>query len=177
MLRHGSIIQLCTGMAVLLIVASCGWWGPKTAAPPPRALSATASLNGDAKDVIQVLVRDLSPATRIEEIQLFAPDGTALQSSEIRRKSRESGGGGFSRPIIGIGVSGGSKSGVNPSISLDWHYRRDGPDQSSRQAEAFLQLADPAAYRASAQDWHIEIRYTDVTGDQRFLRLPAPLAD
>lgn len=145
-------------------------------AEPPRALKAEARLNGPEATAIEVRVLDIPAGTRVERVLLIGPGGQRIEAPELNRSSRESGAGALSRPSIGFGVTGGSASRINPSISLGWSLTGNGPARRGREVSALIALPDPAAYRAVPAAWRIEVHHVDVTGQAKIITLPAPLA-
>jgi hypothetical protein len=152
-----------------LVLAACA--GDTTA--PPRALEAEARLAGPEATAIEVRVRDIPAGTAVEQVLLIGPGGQRTAAPELVRSTSETGAGALSRPSIGFGVTGGSASGINPSISLGWSLT-GGPGRLSRRVGALIALPDPTGYRANPAAWRIEVRYSDVTGRAEVLSLPAP---
>lgn len=138
----------------------------------PRGETAFAS---PFAEVVVVRVFDIPPGTAILDISLVGPEGRRLAAPDLVRSRSETGFGPVSRPSLGIGVTGGSESGITPSISLGWQAGRSaGAARSDRRVTGRIALPDPAAYRARPDAWRVEVRYRDVTGLDRVLLLPAP---
>jgi len=117
----------------------------------------------------------MPPVTAIEEILVLGPDGERLAAPDLVHSTSETGPGFVARPGIGVAVTGGSSSGVTPSVSLGYGVtRKDGPSRRSRRVSATIALPDPAAYRANPAAWRAEVHHTDVTGERRVLTLPTP---
>jgi len=159
-------------LAFVLLVGACAEDRPERAA----VLGATARFADRGRTAIEVVVFDIPPGTRIEEVALEGPRGERLATSDFRSLSRESGAGLVVRPGIGIGVTGGSSSGVNPSLSLGSQVTGDpgDPGRRSREVSALLVLPDPEGYREAAGGWRLTVRYLDVVGATRQLAIPAP---
>ena len=155
----------------LLALAACAGGEPES----PRQVRAAAGFTEPEASEVLVEVYEIPPGASIERILLLGPGGERLAASELRRSSSEIGPGLLARPGIGVAVTGGSSSGVTPSLSLGYSVtRQSGPSRKTRQVTARIVLPDPAAYRAAAGSWRVEIHYVDVTGDARVLTLPAP---
>ena len=164
---HRFALTLCCA----LVLAACAGDKPQS----PRQVRAVAGFTGPEATKILVEVYEIPPGTAIERILLLGPGGERLAAPELRRSSSETGPGLLARPSIGVAVTGGSSSGVTPSLSLGYGVTRaSGPDRKTRQVSATIALPDPAAYRAEAGSWRVEVHYLDVTGDARVLTLPAP---
>ena len=156
---------------LLLFLASCARDEPVR----PERLRAAAGFAGPEAEVVEVRVFEIPAGTTVERILLLGPDGERLEAAEFARSISESGPGFVARKGIGVAVSGGSSSGVQPSVSLNYGLTREpGVDRQTRRIVAAIPLADPAAYRAAAEDWRVEVHYSDVTGAPQVLSLPAP---
>lgn len=153
-----------------LVLAACAAGGPEQ----PRVLKAQAAVAGQEAAVVEVRVTEIPAGVVIERILLIGPGEQRLEADKLARSTRESGPGLVSRPGIGVAVTGGSSSGVNPSVSLGWQVTGGGPARHSRQVIARIPLPNPAAYRATAIGWRVEVHYDDVTGRRQVLTLPAP---
>ena len=158
-------------LVLLLILAGCAAPAPER----PQVLRARAAFTGPEAEVVEVLVYEIPPGTVIQQVVLAGPDGQVLAAPALSRATSESGPGVISGPSIGVGVSGGSSSGVNPSLSLGWFLFGGGPGFKSDQIAARIALPDPAAYRETARAWRVEVRHLDVTGEARVLTLLAPV--
>jgi len=155
---------------ISFVLAACATGGPEQ----PRVLKARAALDGPEATVVKVTVTEIPPGVAVERILMIGPGGQRLEADKLARSTRESGPGLVSRPGIGIAVTGGSSSGVSPSVSLGWHATGGGRGRGSRQVTAVVPLPDPVAYRAKALQWRVEVHYSDVTGRRQVLALPAP---
>jgi hypothetical protein len=153
-----------------VLLAACADGRPA----PPRMLKAQATLAGPEAAAVEVGVTEIPPGVAVERILVIGPGGARLEAGQLSRATSEAGAGLVSRPSIGIAVTGGSSSGVNPSVSLGWQVTGGGRERRSRQVTAVVPLPDPAAYRATAAQWRVEVHYRDVTGQQQVLTLPAP---
>jgi hypothetical protein len=165
------MIRLAILCFVLLTLAACGTERPET---PLRVRAATA-FTGPEATAIEVHVYEMPPGTVIEEILVLGPDGERFAAAELVHSTSETGPGFVARPGIGVAVTGGSSSGVTPSVSLGYGVtRKDGPSRRSRRVSATVGLPDPAAYRTNWAAWRAEVHYTDVTSERRVLTLPTP---
>ncbi len=161
------------GLAVTwlaLVLAACAPAEPES----PRTLRASAAFTGPEAEVIEVLIYEIPPGTVIQQVVLIGPKGEVIAARDFTRSNAESGPGVVSGPSIGIGVTVGSSTGVNPSLSLGWQVSGGGPGRQSRRVAALIPLPDPAAYRASTEPWRVEVRHLDVTGAPQVLSLSAP---
>ena len=140
--------------------------------PAPRPM---AAVTGHLDDRVLVELRDIPPGRDIRQIVLVDPQGSETLAPPGQRIDRTTSGNGQSNPLIGVGVSGGSSSGIRPSLSIGWNVSGDpGPDRRQRGMVTEIPLSDPQGYRDSHRLWHIEVRYLDINGDGRSLVLPAP---
>ena len=152
------------------LLAACATGGPEQ----PRVLKARAAVDGPEATVVEVRVTEIPPGVAVERVLMIGPGGQRLEAEKLIRSAREPGPGLVSRPGIGIAVTGGSSSRVNPSVGLGWHVTGGGPSRYSQQVAARIPLPNPAAYRATAIGWRVEVHYRDVTGRRQVLTLPAP---
>ena len=161
----------CIGAVLPCLLAGCSRDQPAS----PARLRAAADFAGPEAEAIEVRVSGIPPGTKIERILLLGPDGERLEGPELVRSISEVGPDFVNRTGIGIGVQGGSSSGIRQSFSLNRSLAREpGHDRQTRQISAQIVLPDPAAYRATADAWRVELHYSDVTGARRVLGLPAP---
>lgn len=159
-------------LLIALALAACGREPAPT--PPPGAVAVSASLVGDGA-AVEVRVAGLTPGERVADVRLIGPDGRVLRPAG-RRTLRSEAGSGHAGSGVGVGVTGGSSSGINPfvTLSLDLLGGDGGPERRERRVVARIPLPDPAAYRENAADWRIEVDLVDVSGSERTRRLPAP---
>lgn len=163
--------RLAILIPLVLLATACTGQQPRH----PLSLRASAGFAGPDAMVVEVRVFEIPPGTSIERVVLLAPTGERLAARELVRSVRETGPGLIARPRVGLAVTGGSSSGVTPALSLGYGIARaQGSSLRTRQVSALITLPDPAAYRATAPQWRIEVHYVDVTGDSRVHRLPAP---
>lgn len=148
----------------LLTLLACAGERP----PPQGGPRAIAGLSPDGA-AIEVLVEALPPGALLREVWLSGPAGQRLSGVPLEERRRgESGGTGL--PDIGLAASGGSSSGVRPSVSLHWGPESSGPRGGWRDSRWLIPL--PAALRPSLVegDWRVELHYLDADGIARVLR-------
>jgi hypothetical protein len=134
-----------------------------------------ASLAGD---VVVVEVQDRNNAYRVDKVELIAPDGRSIVSSDVTRE-RLSPGGRYNDGGLGVGVggSGGSSGGANVGVLFDIPLGRGGradPIDSEARTTARIPLANGPAYRAGAEQWKVRISFSDPAGYNSTAVIPAP---
>lgn len=134
-----------------------------------------ASLSGD---VVVVEVQDRNNAYRVDKVELISPDGRSTLTSDITRE-RIAPGGRYNDGGLGVGVggSGGSSGMGNVGVLFDIPLGRGGradPIGSEARTTARIPLANPAAYRASADQWRVRISFSDLAGYNSTAVIPAP---
>ncbi len=134
-------------------------------------MHASASLRGPPAREVEVLVVDIPPGDRILEIELISPAGARYPAGQTIPSIRESGSGGGTS--FGVGVQGGSSSGINPYISTNIPLLGGGAARRSRRVLARVPIPDPAAFRERARDWRIGVIFLDQMGARRSLIFPA----
>lgn len=155
--------------SLLLLLALCGLAACAGGAPPPQGgPRAIVGLNPDGAALV-VLVEALPPGALLREVWLSGPAGQRLSGIplEQRRRDRPRD---PALPDVGVAASGGSASGVRPSVSLHWGPEEDGPRGGWRDSRWLIPL--PAALRPSLAhgDWRVELHYLDSDGIARVLR-------
>lgn len=188
-MRAMSRFMLLAVGAAALTLAACGG---------PRTTTGTASETGtpilarfapNTTNVVLVAVQDRRP---VDQVELIAPDGRVYLAQTITRdqivESYDRYGytrgypSGYSeypygpRVGVGVGVFGGSHSGVGTSIGLGF------PLGGSRTVEravgyksvARIPLDDMAYYEATWQQWRTRIRFAEPEGGARFIEIEAP---
>ena len=131
---------------------------PRLAQPPARA--------------VEVLVANLPPGRRIEQVFLIEPGGARYAAPDLV-PVRTTEGGLDAGPSVGVRVTGGSSSRIRPSLNLGWNITGGRPERNSRRVEARVPIPDPAAYRADAPRWRVEVGFTELDGRRRTLTFPA----
>ncbi len=155
------------------LLSACGGTESR---PPPKPVPPAGVMKVTARPAaaaaVQVLIADVPPGRRIERVALIDAQGMRHPADSLVPVSVTEGGA-RAGPSIGIGVTGGSSSGINPSLSLGWNVLGGGAERQSRRIEARVPLADPAAYRAAPGSWRVEIVFTEIDGARRTLTFPA----
>lgn len=130
-----------------------------------------ANARFEAPDRILVLTRSGQP---LEEATLVAPDGRGWTAERLESEAPRR----MARPDIGIGVEGGSSSGVNPGLTFGlplfgWigSLAEEKPPVSAR---AEIRVGDPAAYRRDWRNWTIELLFG--ARERLTIRAPDPAA-
>lgn len=135
-------------------------------------MEVTTRLAAPPAQVVEVVVGHIPPGRRIERMTLIDPDGARYPARSLVPVTTTEGGL-RSGPNVGVGVTGGSSSGINPSISLGWNITQGEAERTSRRVEAQVPIPDPAAYRANPARWRIEIEFVEIDGERRRLSFPA----
>ena len=142
----------------------------------PKTLLASASLPGPAHKAVEVVVYDIPSGTLLDRVWLKGPDGERIQGAPVGRSTSETGSGAVAGPSIGIGVTGGSSSGINPSIGIGYGVSGiGGPSRQSRQVTYIIPLPPDLTYIEDPRGWRIDVHYLDVTGAPQVRTIAAPL--
>ncbi len=160
-MTHGLLVfvpRIAAALA-LLALAACG-----------SGYRPVANARFEPPDRILVLTRSAKP---LQEATLVAPDGSGWSASQVDSDAPRR----TARPDIGIGVEGGSASGVNPGISIGlplfgWigsAFRETPPVQG----RAMIRVPDAARYRRDWPAWTIELLFGP-PGSAESLTLMAP---
>lgn len=158
-------------IAATCLLAACA--GPAPKRPPPAGIMTVAArLAAPPVQAVEIEVANIPPGRRIERIALIDPEGGRHPAPELVTV-RTTEGGVTSGPSLGVGVSGGSSSGINPSLSLGWNITGAQAERSDTRIEAEVPIPDPAAYLTEAPRWRIEIGFTEIEGETRTLTFPA----
>jgi hypothetical protein len=137
-------------------------------------LPVTAKFLLDRPGTIEVSIRDEQAADRV---QLVAPDGSVADAYQLDRNfihAEDSGSSGFN---FGVGVSGGSSSGVQPSFGIGFPIFGGAPNSPQRdevQTKALIRVPDMAAYRANWQHTTVRIYLGDKSVSPRKMEMAAP---
>ncbi len=158
--------------ALCLLLAACA------GAEPERTgfLHARASLEAPvgatrAGVAVEVILDDIPPGYEIERVTLIDPGGGRHGAERLVPARRQSGSA-VPGALIGIAVTGGSSSGIKPSLSLGIGTGVREETRIGRRVLARVPIADPAAFRDHPERWRIEVTYLDVTGERRSVVLP-----
>ncbi len=169
--RGGAIARLAAAGALSLALGACAQGSPGPLVAPPGMMHASASLRGPPAREVEVLVVDIPPGDRILEIELISPAGARYPAGQTIPSIRESGAG-RGGATIGIGVRGGSSSGVKPYVGIDVPLLGGGEAHRSRRVLARVPIPDPAAFLERPQDWRIGVTFLDQMGTRRSLSFP-----
>lgn len=137
-------------------------------------LPVTAKFLVDRPDTIEVSIRDAQAADRV---QLVAPDGSLADAYQLDRETihaQDTGSSGFN---FGVGVSGGSSSGVQPSFGIGFPLFGGAPNSPQRdevQTKALIKVSDMAAYRANWQHMIVRIYLGENSVSPRKMEMAAP---
>jgi hypothetical protein len=128
----------------------------------------------DRPNTIEVSIRDAQAADRV---QLVMPDGSATDAYQLDREfihATDTGSTGFS---LGVGVSGGSSSGVQPSVGFGFPLFGGTPRSPQRDevhSRALILVPDMAAYRANWQHAILRITLGEKSISPRKMEMAAP---
>lgn len=159
------------GLVLLALLWACadeaGRGGSQGAISRPVSATFAAGL----PDVIEVRVADPEP---VEQAELRAPDGRVYPAFQIDRDRVVQEGGGYSPFGVGVGVFGGSSSGVGTSFGVGLPLGGVGgaPREPQVASLARIRVDDMAAYRVDWPAWKVRLRLGEV--NPRFMELPAP---
>jgi hypothetical protein len=137
-------------------------------------LPVTARFLIDRPSTIEVSIRDAQAADRVE---LVAPDGKVTSAYQLDREfihAQETGPSGFN---FGVGVAGGSSSGVQPSFGIGFPIFGGAPSSPQRdevQSKALIRVPDMAAYRANWQHSVLRIYLGEKSISPRKMEMAAP---
>lgn len=176
-------------LGACLLLAGCAAAPPARPAPPAGIMSATApapagalggkpggepggGTAGATAGTVEVVLDDVPPGRAIDAVALIDPAGGRHPASALVETRRESGSV-RPAPSIGIGVTGGSSSGINPAVglSLSLFGGRAGEGRSQRRVIARVPLGADAP-GTDFTGWRIAVSVTEVTGERRTLDLP-----
>ncbi|WP_147274780.1 hypothetical protein [Ferruginivarius sediminum] len=160
-----AVILMLVVTLVAGTLAGCGGRAEPPPYPSVRAMRVDYA-------TIEVRVSDLTPSTQVGDIRLVAPDGRTFEP-ESRRTVR-----GIAatseRPAVGVGATGGSESGVDPSISLslpltNWSWFRT-EERDIRAVVARIPV--PGDYSDADEGWHVQAELIDAAGVGRTRHTP-----
>jgi hypothetical protein len=120
---------------------------------------------------VEVVIADIPPGYTVERVVLIDPRGGRHAAGRLVPATRQSGTA-VPGAIIAIGVTGGSSSGIRPSLGLGIGTGVREETRISRRVLARVPIAEPAAFREHPERWRVEVTYLDVTGERRSLVLP-----
>lgn len=164
-------LAAAAGLAVCLL-AACNAPAPQRPPPPEGIMEVSTRLAPPPAREVEISLAGLPPGRRIEGIVLIAPDG-ARYPAALSAPVRATEGGVKSGPTLGVGVRGGSSTGIQPSVTLGWNVSRGQAERTSQRLEARAPIPDPAVYREEAARWRVEVTVMEVEGARRTLSFPA----
>jgi hypothetical protein len=134
----------------------------------------TARFLIDRPSTIEISIRDGQAADRV---QLVMPDGSVTDAYQLDREflhATDTGSSGFN---MGVGVSGGSSSGVQPSFGIGFPIFGGAPRSPQREevhTKALIRVPDMAAYRANWQHTILRIYLGEKSISPRKMEMAAP---
>ena len=165
--------RLWLGLAAVAgLLAACAGPAPKRPPPPQGVMAVSARLAMPPAPEVEISVANLPPGRYVEAIALIDPEG-ARYPARLSAPVTTTEGGVKSGPTVGVGVRGGSSTGVQPSVTLGWNVSRGRTERTSRRVAARAIIPDPAAYREGAGRWRVEVAVIEVDGARRTLSFPA----
>ena len=152
----------------LLTLAGCGY---SSTAPRGVDESVTSAISAEDETIIVVTVADPLP---VKAARLIAPDGRVTEAFAIDRDRQSYSDGGGIQPNVGVGVVGGSSSGVSTGIGIGFPIFSSGGGATHRITESRVQLriADIAAYRQAWQRYAIAVDLDDGVNRRSFQMVP-----
>lgn len=162
-------LSLAAGACLL---AACADTAPQRPPPPRGVLEVSARLAAPPAPEVEISVANLPPGRRVEAIALIDPEG-ARYPARLSAPVTSTEGGVKGGPTVGVGVRGGSSTGIQPSVSLGWNVSRGQGERTSRRVAAVAPIPDPAAYREGAARWRVEVAVIELDGAHRTLTFPA----
>lgn len=165
----GPLPGALAGLFALAWIAACSSAG--SGPPPQGGPRLLAGLNADGA-AVELLVEDLPPGAAIREVWLDGPQDARLSGLLLGETLGPEAPGGSARPAVGIGATGGSSSGIDPSVSLSWGPTAPGSLGHWRDSHWLIPV--PAALRPSLPGggWRVELHYLDADGIARVMRRP-----
>ncbi len=153
---------------VALLVSACAG-DPPGGRSTPRDVSGSAFFR-EAEDTIEVRGFGRWPLRRAV---LVSPDGSSLDALDIRNE-RVAGEEPGLRPSVGIGGSGGSRSGTDIGVGISIPILGGGGTPASIASGASFPVIEMAAYRATWKLWVVRMEFDGPEGRARHLDVPAP---
>lgn len=153
-------------LAVLLL--GCGS-DPQSARDSPRDVSASAFFR-DSEDTIEARGFGRWP---LQQAELVAPDGAVYLALDIRN-DRTAGADPGLRPSVGIGGSGGSRSGADVGVGISIPILGGGGMPPSIASRASFPVIDMPGYRATWKLWVVRMQFAGADGRPRYVEVPAP---
>jgi hypothetical protein len=137
-------------------------------------LPVTTRFLSDRPNTIEVSIQDAQAADRV---QLVMPDGSAVDAYQLDREFTHATDTGSTGVSLGVGVSGGSSSGVQPSVGFGFPLFGGTPQSPQRDevnTKARILVPDMAAYRANWQHAILRIYLGEKSISPRKMEMAAP---
>jgi hypothetical protein len=147
---------------------------PSSAARSPKDLPPlVARIPADMPNRIDVIVRDPLP---VSAAILIDPQGHEIAANRIDHDRLAYSGGSIGWPSIGVGVVGGSNSGVSTGVGIGFPLFPQTTEAagSINESRFGFEIADVAAYNANWQHWKIHVDLNDGVNSRSFESLPPP---
>lgn len=141
---------------------------PRSAADLPPIVS---TIPADMPNRIDITVRDPLP---VSAARLIDPQGHEIAAPRIDHQRLSYKGSGFGWPRIGVGIMGGSNSGVSTGfgIGLPLFPQTTEAAGSVNESRFSFTIPDTVAYAAGWQHWKIHIDLSDGVNTRSFEMLP-----
>lgn len=162
----------CGRRAVLAFLATLPLACSSDPEPPrnnPRDISASAFFR-DSEDTVEVRGFGRWPLSQAE---LIAPDGAAFMALDIHN-DRAAGSDPGLRPSVGIGGSGGSRSGADVGVGISIPILGGGGTPPSIASRASFPVIDMPTYRTTWRLWVVRMQFAGADGRPRYVEVPAP---
>jgi len=137
-------------------------------------LSVSARFLKDRPNTIEVSIQDAQAADRV---QLVMPDGSSADAYQLDREFIHATDTGSTGIDVGVGISGGSSSGVQPSFGIGFPIFGGTPNSPQRDevhSKALIRVPDMTAYRANWQRTILRITLGEKSVSPRKMQMPAP---
>lgn len=131
----------------------------------------TARITASLPDHIAVIVRDPLPVARAV---LIDPRGHAVEAAHIDHDRIAYRGGSIGWPRIGVGVTGGSNSGISTGIGIGFPLLPQTTEAagSINESRFGFVIPDIAGYNATWQHWKLHVDLSDGVNSRSFETLP-----
>ena len=147
---------------------------PSSTARSPKDLPPlVAQIPASMPSRIDVTVRDPLP---VSMASLIDPQGHAIAAERIDRNRLSYSGGPAGWPRIGVGIAGGSSSGVSTGFGIGFPLFPQTTEAAGSINESRFSFAIPdiAAYNTNWQRWKIHVDLSDGVNSRSFESLPPP---
>jgi hypothetical protein len=137
-------------------------------------LPVTTRFLSDRPSTIEVSIQDAQAADRV---QLVMPDGSTTDAYQLDREFTHATDTGSTGVSLGVGVSGGSSSGVQPSVGFGFPLFGGTPQSPQRdevRSRALILVPDMTAYRANWQHTILRIYLGEKSVSPRKMEMAAP---